>query len=325
MPGKGSRTAFVFPGQGAQKVGMGKAIAEAWPAAKAVFESVDEALDERLSALIWDGDIETLTLTANAQPALMVTSMATFAAMEAEGLPNWLPDLVAGHSLGEYSALCAMGALTLADTARLLRIRGQAMQDAVPPGEGAMAAILGADLGSVRRLAAAAAGDLVCQVANDNDPTQVVVSGHRPAVERAAAMAQDHGARRAVMLPVSAPFHCALMKPAAERMEAALRDVPIRVPRVPVVANVTAAPVDDPECIRRLLLDQVTAPVRWRESILRMRTEGVGRVCEFGPGATLSGMIRRIDRNLTSRAIQSVTDVAETLEVLTVHGRSGTE
>lgn len=297
--------AFIFPGQGAQTVGMGRALAEEWPAARAVFETVDEALGERLSALIWEGDIETLTLTANAQPALMATSMAAMAALAAEGVEVTAAAYVAGHSLGEYSALCAAGAISLADTARLLRLRGQAMQAAVPVGEGAMAALLGLGLeeaAAVAAEAAAAAGG-VCAAANDNDPAQVVVSGHRAAVERAVEIARARGARRAVMLPVSAPFHCALMQPAAERMAEALAGVEISPPRVPLVANVLAEAVTEPEAIRRLLVAQVTGSVRWRESVAWMAARGVGEFWEIGAGKALSGMVRRIAKEAATRAV----------------------
>ena len=247
--------AFVFPGQGAQTIGMGKALADAYPAAQAVFDEVDEALGEKLSALIWEGDIEELTLTQNAQPALMATSMAAMRALEAEGVSIGKASFVAGHSLGEYSALAAAGALSVADTARLLRTRGQAMQSAVPVGEGAMAAILGLDLDAVRAVAEEAAQGEVCQAANDNDPTQVVVSGAKAAVERAAEIAKEKGAKRAIMLPVSAPFHCALMQPAADVMAEALAKVEIKAPAVPLVANVRAEAVTDPDLIRQLLVE----------------------------------------------------------------------
>jgi [acyl-carrier-protein] S-malonyltransferase len=302
--------AFVFPGQGAQTIGMGRALADAYPAARAVFAEVDEALGAPLSALIWEGDIDTLTLTENAQPALMATSMAALAALEAEGLGIATAAFAAGHSLGEYSALCAAGALGLADTARLLRLRGRAMQAAVPVGVGAMAALLGLDLAAAQAVAAEAAGDEVCEAANDNDPAQVVVSGHRAAVERAVEIARARGARRAVLLPVSAPFHCALMQPAAEAMAAALAGVAIAAPRVPVVANVRAEGVRDPETIRRLLVAQVTGTVRWRESVAWMAGQGVTSFWEIGAGRALSGMIRRILAEAETRAIGTPGDVA---------------
>ncbi|KPQ07535.1 MAG: malonyl CoA-acyl carrier protein transacylase FabD [Rhodobacteraceae bacterium HLUCCA12] len=302
--------AFVFPGQGAQTVGMGRALAQAYPAAKAVFDEVDDALGERLSTLIWDGTIEDLTLTANAQPALMATSLAALRALEAEGFAVTDASFVAGHSLGEYSALAAAGALTLPDTARLLRIRGRAMQEAVPVGQGAMAAILGLDLATATEVAAAAAEGEICQAANDNDPAQVVVSGHRAAVERAVDLAKARGARRAMLLPVSAPFHCALMQPAAEAMAAALADVTIQAPVVPLVANVRAEAVTDPAEIRALLIEQVTGSVRWRESVAWMAAQGVSEFWEIGAGKALSGMIKRIAREATTRAIGTPEDIA---------------
>ncbi|UWR66877.1 ACP S-malonyltransferase [Phaeobacter inhibens] len=302
--------AFVFPGQGAQTIGMGKALAEAYPVAKAVFDDVDAALGEALSQLIWEGDIETLTLTQNAQPALMATSLAAMRALEAEGVSIDKAAFVAGHSLGEYSALAAAGAISVADTARLLRTRGQAMQSAVPVGEGAMAAILGLDLEAVRAVAEEAAQGEVCQAANDNDPTQVVVSGAKAAVERAAEIAKEKGAKRAVMLPVSAPFHCALMQPAADVMAEALADVVITSPAVPLIANVRADAVTDPDEIRKLLVEQVTGSVRWRESVQSMTAKGVTEFWEIGAGKALSGMIRKIDRNLTSRQVGTAEDVA---------------
>ncbi len=301
--------AFVFPGQGAQTIGMGKALAEAYPAARAVFDEVDEALGEKLSDLIWDGDIAELTLTQNAQPALMATSMAAMRALEAEGVLISMASYVAGHSLGEYSALAAAGALTVADTARLLRTRGQAMQSAVPVGEGAMAAILGLDLEAVRAVAEEAAQDEVCQAANDNDPTQVVVSGSKAAVERAAEIAKEKGAKRAIMLPVSAPFHCALMQPAADVMAEALASVEIKAPAVPLVANVRAEAVADPDMIRQLLVEQVTGSVRWRESVQYMVAQGVTEAWEIGAGNALSGMIRKIDRALVCTAVGTPEDV----------------
>ncbi len=301
--------AFVFPGQGAQTIGMGKALAEAYPAARAVFDEVDEALGEKLSDLIWDGDIAELTLTQNAQPALMATSMAAMRALEAEGVSISMASYVAGHSLGEYSALAAAGALTVADTARLLRTRGQAMQSAVPVGEGAMAAILGLDLEAVRAVAEEAAQDEVCQAANDNDPTQVVVSGSKAAVERAAEIAKVKGAKRAIMLPVSAPFHCALMQPAADVMAEALASVEIKAPAVPLVANVRAEAVADPDMIRQLLVEQVTGSVRWRESVQYMVAQGVTEAWEIGAGKALSGMIRKIDRALACTAVGTPEDV----------------
>ncbi|MGY6412499.1 MAG: ACP S-malonyltransferase [Alkalilacustris sp.] len=308
--------AFIFPGQGAQSVGMGRALAEGWPAAADVFAEVDEALGEKLSATIWDGPLEALTLTANAQPALMATSMAVMAALRAEGVEVSAAGFVAGHSLGEYSALAAAGALSLPDAARLLRLRGAAMQAAVPVGEGGMAAILGLDLSAVEDLAAEAAGDGVCQAANDNDPGQVVVSGDAAAVARAVDLAKARGAKRAMALPVSAPFHCALMAPAAEAMAVALADVALRAPSVPLIANVTAAPVTHPDEIRRLLVTQVTGRVRWRESVARMAAEGVTETWEIGAGKALSGMVRRIDRSLGARALNTPEDIRAAVESL---------
>ncbi len=305
--------AFVFPGQGAQAIGMGKALAESYPAAQAIFDEVDEALGEKLSALIWEGDIAELTLTQNAQPALMATSMAAMRALEAEGLGIDKAGFVAGHSLGEYSALAASGAISVADTARLLRTRGQAMQSAVPVGEGAMAAILGLDLAAVQAVAQEAAQGDVCQAANDNDPTQVVVSGSKAAVERAAVIAKEKGAKRAIMLPVSAPFHCALMQPAADVMADALAAVEIKAPAVPLIANVRAETVTDPDLIRQLLVEQVTGSVRWRESVQYMVTQGVTEAWEIGAGKALSGMIRKIDRSIASKAVGTPDDVQKLL------------
>ena len=303
--------AFVFPGQGAQTIGMGQALAEAYPAAMAVFQEVDEALGEKLSSLIWDGDIADLTLTANAQPALMATSLAALRAMESEGVAITDAAFVAGHSLGEYSALAASGALTIADAARLLRIRGQAMQAAVPVGQGAMAALLGLDFATVVDVAAEAAQGQVCQAANDNDPAQVVVSGHKDAVERAVEIAKARGARRAMLLPVSAPFHCALMQPAADRMAEALADVALQAPRVPLVANVRAEPVQDPEEIRNLLVAQVTGSVRWRESVAWMAENGVTEFWEIGAGKALSGMIKRIAKTAQTRNFGTPQDLTD--------------
>jgi len=302
--------AFVFPGQGAQAIGMGKALADAYPAAKAVFDEVDEALGQDLSGLIWEGDTDELTLTANAQPALMATSMAAMRALEAEGVTIEAVSFVAGHSLGEYSALAAAGAITVADTARLLRARGTAMQEAVPVGVGAMAAILGLDFDAVNDVAREAAQGEVCQAANDNDPAQVVVSGHKAAVERAVKIATDRGAKRALLLPVSAPFHCSLMQPAAEVMARALNDVEISRPAVPVVANVLAQPEVDRLMIRSLLVDQVTGAVRWRESVMFMAAAGVTSFYELGAGKALSGMIKRIDRGLATAAVGTPEQVA---------------
>ncbi|SIT80110.1 [acyl-carrier-protein] S-malonyltransferase [Yoonia rosea] len=301
--------AFVFPGQGAQAIGMGKALADAYPAAKAVFDEVDEALGEDLSGLIWGGELDALTLTANAQPALMATSMAVMRALEAEGVTVDAASYVAGHSLGEYSALAAAGAFTVADAARLLRARGIAMQEAVPVGIGAMAAILGLDFAAVKDVAEEAAQGEVCQAANDNDPAQVVVSGHKAAVERAVEIAKAKGAKRALLLPVSAPFHCSLMQPAADAMALALDAVEIAQPKVPVVSNVLAEAVSDPAMIRRLLVEQVTGSVRWRESVMYMGAQGVTEVYEIGAGKALSGMVKRIDRGINAVAVSTPEDV----------------
>ncbi|OYU14423.1 MAG: [acyl-carrier-protein] S-malonyltransferase [Alphaproteobacteria bacterium PA4] len=287
--------AFLFPGQGSQSVGMGRGLAEASPIARAVFEEVDEALGQHLSRLMWEGPEDQLTLTENAQPAIMAVSIAALRVLESEGGLN-LADkaaYVAGHSLGEYTALAAAGALGLAQTARLLKLRGQSMQAAVPVGEGAMAALLGLGFEAVQSIAEEAAQGQVCAAANDNAPGQVVVSGHVDAVARAMALARTRGARHSVLLPVSAPFHCALMQPAAEAMAAALADAELRAPFVPLVANVTAAPVTDPGAIRRLLVEQVTGTVRWRESVLAMAALGVTGFVELG-GKVLAPMVRRI-------------------------------
>ncbi|MGY9022688.1 MAG: ACP S-malonyltransferase [Rhodobacterales bacterium] len=305
--------AFVFPGQGAQSIGMGKALAVAYPAAKAVFDEVDDALGQNLSKLIWDGDINTLTLTENAQPALMATSMAALYALKAEGVALETASFVAGHSLGEYSALAAAGAISIANTARLLRIRGVAMQQAVPVGVGAMAAVLGLDFKTVTAVAEVASQGEVCQAANDNDPGQVVVSGHQGAVERALVLAKEAGAKRAVLLPVSAPFHCKLMEPAAVRMKVALEEVEIAIPVLPLISNVKATAVNDPSTIRSLLVKQVTGSVRWRESIIFLAAEGVTEIWEIGAGKALSGMIRRIDRSLTCQTIGSPEDIGKAI------------
>ena len=301
--------AFVFPGQGAQTIGMGRALAEAYPAARAVFDEVDEALGEKLSDLIWNGTIEDLTLTQNAQPALMATSIAALRALEAQGIGMDSVAFVAGHSLGEYSALCAAGSIGLADTARLLRIRGRAMQEAVPVGLGAMAALLGLNFEQAAEVAAEAAQGEVCQAANDNDPAQVVVSGHRGAVERALEIAKAKGAKRAILLPVSAPFHCSLMQHAASVMAEALAGVDIKAPSVPVVVNVRAEAVTEPDRIKALLVAQVTGSVRWRESVLWMEGAGVTEFWEIGAGKALSGMIKRTATGAATRAIGSPEDV----------------
>ncbi|MGO4915405.1 ACP S-malonyltransferase [Pseudogemmobacter sp. W21_MBD1_M6] len=306
--------AFVFPGQGAQTIGMGRELALAYPAAKAVFDEVDDALGEKLSALIWEGEQDALTLTQNAQPALMAMSMAVVRALQAEGVAISSGACVAGHSLGEYSALAAAGAFSVADAARLLRVRGRAMQEAVPVGVGAMAALLGLDFDTARAVAEEAAQGEVCQAANDNDPAQVVVSGHKAAVERAVEIAKAKGAKRAIILPVSAPFHCALMAPAAEVMAGALADVTINAPVVPLVANVRAEAVSDPDVIRALLIEQVTGAVRWRESVAWMAGQGVTEIWELGAGKALSGMVRRIAKEVETRAVSMPEDVKTAAE-----------
>lgn len=306
--------AFVFPGQGAQTIGMGRDLAEAYPAAKAVFDEVDEALGLNLSNIIWNGEQDELTLTQNAQPALMATSLAAMRALEAEGVSIGTAGFVAGHSLGEYSALAAAGALSVADTARLLRTRGEAMQKAVPVGVGAMAALMGLDFEAAKAVAEDAAQGEVCQAANDNDPAQVVVSGHKAAVERAVEIAKEKGARRAVMLPVSAPFHCALMQPAADVMAEALAAVTINAPSVPLVANVRAEAVSDPDTIRALLIEQVTGSVRWRESVAWMGANGVTETWEIGAGKALTGMIRRIDKSIATLTVGTPDEVKAAAE-----------
>ncbi|MCK4868539.1 MAG: ACP S-malonyltransferase [Alphaproteobacteria bacterium] len=308
--------AFVFPGQGSQEVGMGKALADAFAPAREVFQEVDDALGENLSKLMFEGPDDELRLTENAQPALMGVSMAVMRILAAEGgfSLDGKVEYVAGHSLGEYSALAAAGAFSLGDTARLLKTRGRAMQEAVPVGEGAMAALLGLDLDVAREVAEAAAQGDVCQAANDNAPGQVVVSGHTAAVERALEIARERGAKRALLLPVSAPFHCSLMAPAADVMAEALEKAEISAPVVPLVANVTAESVVDPDTIRRLLVEQVTGAVRWRESVLYMKDKGVDRLVEAGAGKVLSGLARRIDRELTGVALNGPEGIEEFLK-----------
>lgn len=302
--------AFIFPGQGAQTVGMGRDLADAYPSARAVFQMVDEALEEPLSTLIWEGDADQLTLTANAQPALMATSMAAMAALKDEGVGVESAAFVAGHSLGEYSALCAAGALSLTDTARLLRARGRAMQEAVPVGDGAMAAVLGLSFEAVEAVAAEACHPHeIVVAANDNDPAQVVISGHAGAVDRAVTLAKAAGAKRAVMLPVSAPFHSPLMEPAAGVMANALSHVDIETPVVPVVGNTCAHGLTSATVIRNALVDQVTAAVRWRESVAWMIAEGVTEFVEVGAGKALSGMVRRIDKSVATVAVNTAADV----------------
>ncbi|NCC21236.1 MAG: [acyl-carrier-protein] S-malonyltransferase [Alphaproteobacteria bacterium] len=297
--------AFLFPGQGSQFVGMGKDLAEAFPAARQTFEEVDDALGDHLSRVMWEGPEDKLNLTENTQPALLAVSTACMRVMTREANIR-LDDVItfaAGHSLGEYSALTATGALDLADTARLVRLRGQAMQSAVPVGIGAMAAILGLDFAEVQEIAKRAAGSEVCQAANDNSTGQVVISGHAGAVEAAIAMASEMGAKRAVKLPVSAPFHSTLMAPAAQRMAQALADTDIRPPIVPVVSNVTARGAADPHEIRRLLVDQITGMVRWRESVQWMRGQGVDEMVEIGAGKVLAGLVKRIEKDVQAESV----------------------
>ena len=309
--------AFIFPGQGSQSVGMGKLLAAEFPQAAAVFAEVDDALGQNLSELMFEGPIADLTLTANAQPALMAVSMAVMRVLEAEAGLDLARDarFVAGHSLGEYSALAAAGAFTLADTARLLRLRGDAMQKAAPVGEGAMAAILGLEFGPVAAVATEAARQLylegaICQAANDNGGGQVVISGTKSAVEKAMELAKAAGAKRTLLLPVSAPFHCALMQPAAEAMAAALADVTIRAPSVPLIANVLAAPITDPAEIRQRLVEQVTGTVRWRESVAYMAEQGVATFFEIGAGKVLSGLVARIAPGAAGTSVGTPTDIA---------------
>ncbi|WP_306932035.1 ACP S-malonyltransferase [Agrobacterium larrymoorei] len=309
--------AFTFPGQGSQAVGMGKDLAENFAEARAVFEEVDEALGQKLSDIMWNGPEETLTLTANAQPALMVVSVAVMRVLEARGLKlAEKVSYVAGHSLGEYSALCAAGAFSLADTARLLRIRGNAMQAAVPVGEGAMAAIIGLEHGDVEAICAEATTDGVCQIANDNGGGQLVISGAKAPVEKAAALASEKGAKRAIMLPVSAPFHSALMAPAAEAMREALASVKKNDPVVPVVANVRAAPVSDADEIASLLVEQVTGQVRWRETVEWFAANDVTTLYEIGSGKVLTGLARRIDKTVNGVAVNSPADIEAALQTL---------
>lgn len=310
--------AFTFPGQGSQQVGMGAEIAAAYKTAKAVYDEVDDALGQNLSQIILEGPQDTLTLTENAQPALMAVSVAAARVLQQDkGIS--LPDVakfVAGHSLGEYSALAVAGSLSLADTARLLKLRGQSMQAAVPVGEGSMAALLGLDLPEAQKLAEAAAQGDVCQAANDNAPGQVVLSGATAAIERAIEMAPEYGARRAVLLPVSAPFHCAMMQPAADAMAGALSEVEIKSPAVPLVANVVAGAVSDPEVIRQRLVEQVTGAVRWRESVLFMAAEGVTTLYEIGAGRVLTGLARRIERSLDAVSVGTPEELDAAAEAL---------
>ncbi|CAH0349977.1 MAG: ACP S-malonyltransferase [Sphingobium sp.] len=309
--------AFLFPGQGSQSVGMGKALSDASPAARELFQEVDDALSQKLFRIMVEGPESDLTLTENAQPAIMANALATLRVMEKEGGLRLAEkaDFVAGHSLGEYSALCAAGAFDVATTARLLKLRGQAMQAAVPVGEGAMAALLGADIEKAQALADAAAEGEVCTVANDNDPSQVVISGHRGAIERAIALVKEHGIKRGVLLPVSAPFHCPLMQPAADAMAVALAEAALRAPVVPVYANVLAAPIAAPDDIRARLVEQVTGRVRWRESVSAMWEAGVADFVELG-GKVLGPMVKRIAPDATVTSIVTMDDIEAALAKL---------
>lgn len=311
-------TTFVFPGQGSQTLGMGKDLNDSFPEAKEVFQEVNEALNQDLTAIMWGEDGDALNLTKNTQPALMAVSMAVTRTLEKQG--GWtLADkgaYVAGHSLGEYSALAATGSLGLSETAKLLKTRGQAMQRAVPVGEGAMAAVLGLSFDDVSLIAKEVSGEFVCQSANDNADGQVVISGHAQAIEKAITLALEKGAKRALMLPVSAPFHCTLMAPAAAEMNAALSETVIRPPSIPVIANVTAKAEDDPNQLRQLLVDQVTGRVRWRESVLWMGENGVDRMIELGAGKVLCGLARRINRDITSANAETAADIEKILGIL---------
>ncbi|MFA5899788.1 MAG: ACP S-malonyltransferase [Hyphomicrobium sp.] len=303
--------AFVFPGQGSQDVGMGRELAQTYAPAREVFEEVDEALGQKLSQIMWEGPKETLTLTENAQPALMAVSMAVMRVLEREhgfSLKDKVK-FVAGHSLGEYSALAAAGAFSLADAARLLKLRGQAMQAAVPVGKGAMTALLGVGIDIATKVAEAAAHGEVCQVANDNEPTQVVLSGEKTALDRVPEIGKAHGVRRAVPLPVSAPFHCALMQPAADAMRDALANVTVNAPVVPVIANVLAAPISDPDEIRKRLVEQVTGTVRWRECVGYMAANGITDIYEIGSGKVLAGLAKRIDSALNASSVGTPADI----------------
>jgi len=302
--------ALLFPGQGSQSIGMGKDLSVSYDAAKKVFDEVDESLGEKLSDLIWNGDLDELTLTKNAQPALMAMSLAVIASLKSEGFSLDNSSYFAGHSLGEYSALAAAGSISIWDSARLLRLRGLAMQSAVPVGVGAMAAILGLEYNDVVGISVEARKSDVCEVANDNDLSQVVVSGHKAAVERAIEIAKKRGAKRAVLLPVSAPFHCKLMGPASDTMATALSEIKVLAPTVPIVANVTANPTIDPNEIKDLLVKQVTGTVKWRESIFFMVANGVTKTLEIGAGKALSGMVRRIEKSISTKSISGAADVA---------------
>jgi [acyl-carrier-protein] S-malonyltransferase len=311
--------ALTFPGQGSQAVGMGKALAEVFPAARELFEEVDDALKQPLSRLMWQGPETDLTLTENTQPALMAVSLAVMRVLEREGKFDWTKHvtLVAGHSLGEYSALAAAGAFSVSDAARLLKTRGQAMQRAVPVGQGAMAALLGAEIDQAEAISKeASSGNEVCTVANDNAPGQVVISGHKAAIERAAEIAKTKGVKRAMMLPVSAPFHSPLMVPAAREMEEALGRAAVKPPRVPVISNISVKPESDPDTIRKLLVEQVTGRVRWRETIAGLRERGITSVVEVGAGKVLTTMAKRIDKDLPATAIETPQEIEAFVKTL---------
>ncbi len=312
------KRALVFPGQGSQTVGMGKEVYDAFPESRDVFAEVDEVLGQHLTKLIFEGPIETLTLTENTQPALMATSIAIFRALKKQGNLKLsdIANYVAGHSLGEYTALCAAGALSLADTARLLRIRGRAMQEAVPQGQGAMGVLLGVDLDVAKQIAAKAAQNDVCQVANDNSPGQVVISGSAVAITRAAPVATELGAKRLMPLNVSAPFHSILMQPAAEKMKQALAEVNMQSPEIPLIANVTAEKESDATAIKKLLVEQVTGMVRWRESMLYMEYRGIGQIVEVGAGKVLAGLAKRCSEHLDTFSVNSPRDIESFLEQL---------
>ena len=310
-------TVFTFPGQGSQSVGMGKDIADAYPEARAVFEEVDDTLGQKLSEIIWNGPEDTLTQTANTQPALMAVSLAVLKALEVEGVSlSASAKYVAGHSLGEYSALAAAGALTIADTAKLLRIRGEAMQSAEPAGEGAMAAIIGLDVETLQSVTQEASATGVCEFANDNGGGQIVISGQKDAIENACEIAKDNGAKRALLLPVSAPFHCSLMQPAADAMRTALADVAVKAPVVPVLANVSVEALTDPDVIRASLVQQVAGQVRWRESVEWFGQNDISTLYEIGAGKVLTGLARRINRDLSGVTVNTADDVKAAAEAL---------